>query len=211
MPVGSALSRRAIWLPACVHAPQKIQQPLAVVPSSFNCAKPASCSPFFTSVFVGSFGSGRSASARPLNSIASSSGVGLSGFAYGQLRLTIGSGYLPPSLRYMSRMRRKIPDMISRSLFAWPGGSAPCQCHCSTRPEFTSEPRSSAKHDVGSRNTSVWIFDESTSLNSPWFFQNSDVSVASGSMITSHFSFASASDVLRLDGAAASGLKPWQM
>src|ERR1044072_5432996 len=96
MPVGSALSRRPIWLPAWVHEPQKIQQPLAVLPSSRSCAKLASCSPFFASTLVLSVGSVTSASAFPLNSIASSSGVGLSGSAYGQLMLRIGSGYLPP-------------------------------------------------------------------------------------------------------------------
>jgi hypothetical protein len=52
MPVGSELSRRPIWLPACVHEPQKIQQPLAVEPSSRSCAKLASCSPRFASTFV---------------------------------------------------------------------------------------------------------------------------------------------------------------
>src|ERR1700761_8120343 len=96
MPVGSELSRRPIWLPAWVHAPQKIQQPLAVLPSSRNCAKLASFSPFFASTLVLSVGSVTSASALPLNSIASSSGVGLSGSAYGQLMFRIGSGYLPP-------------------------------------------------------------------------------------------------------------------
>ena len=58
MPVGSELSRRPIWLPACVHAPQKIQQPLAVLPSSRNCAKLASCSPFLASTLVLSVGIG---------------------------------------------------------------------------------------------------------------------------------------------------------
>src|SRR5215467_14617994 len=52
MPVGSALSRRPIWLPACVHEPQKIQQPLAVVPSSFSCAKLDNWSPALTSTFA---------------------------------------------------------------------------------------------------------------------------------------------------------------
>src|SRR5258708_9599624 len=211
MPVGSELSRRPIWLPACVHAPQKIQHPLDVVPSSFSCAKPDSWSPFFRSTFVGSFGSVTSASALPLYSIAISSGVGLSGLAYGHVRFTIGSGYLPPCSLYALRMRRNSPDMISRSLLASPGPCAPCQCHWSTRLELTSEPRSSAKHVVGRRNTSVWIFDASTSLNSPKFLQNSDVSVASGSMMTSHFSFARLAPIFDLFGAAASGLNPCAM
>src|SRR6201996_3181180 len=96
MPVGSELSRRPIWLPAWVHEPQKIQQPLAVLPSSRSCAKLANCSPFLARTLVLSVGSVTSASALPLNSMASSSGVGLSGFEYGQLILRIGSGYLPP-------------------------------------------------------------------------------------------------------------------
>ncbi len=61
-------------------------------------------------------------------------------------------------------MRRNSPDMISRSLRASPGASAPFQCHCSTRPEFTSEPRSSAKQVVGRRNTSVLTAAGSTTL-----------------------------------------------
>ena len=54
-------------------------------------------------------------------------------------------------------MRMNRPAMISRSLRASPGGSAPCQCHCNQRAELTSEPFSSAKQVVGRRNTSVWI------------------------------------------------------
>ncbi len=57
--------------------------------------------------------------------------------------------------------------MISGSVFPSPGGSAPFQCHTSQRPEFTSDPSSSAKQPEGSRKTSVWIFDGSTSLYSP--------------------------------------------
>ncbi len=93
---------------------------------------------------------------------------------------------------------------------ASPGGSAAFQCHCSQRPLFTSDPSSSAKQVEGSRKTSVWIFDESTSLNSPWFFQKVEVSVVSGSMITRYLSLESASVSLALSGTDASGLKPWQ-
>ncbi|MNJ80741.1 hypothetical protein D3C77_792290 [compost metagenome] len=64
---------------------------------------------------------------------------------------------------------------------------------------------------VGRRNTSVWIDAVSTSLNSPWFFQNSDVSVTSGSMITRNFSLARPLRTLLLLASAASGLKPWAM
>ncbi|MNR35641.1 hypothetical protein D3C85_1535030 [compost metagenome] len=75
----SLLSRRAIWLPACVQQPAKIQQALLVLPSSCSTAKPGICSPFFTSTLVGSAGSIRSASALPLISLASSSGEGAAG------------------------------------------------------------------------------------------------------------------------------------
>ena len=101
--------------------------------------------------------------------------------------------------------------MISGSPFASAGGSAPFQCHCSQRPLLTSEPSSSAKQVEGSRNTSVWILAESTSLYSPKFFQNSEVSVASGSMMTRYLSLDSASISLALFGNEAIGLKPWQM
>ncbi len=123
----------------------------------------------------------------------------------------IGSGNLPPSVWYIFFMRRKMPDMISRSLRVWPGPSAPCQCHCSTREELTSEPRSSAKQVVGRRNTSVWILDESTWWKSPKGRQNSAVSIASGSITTRNFSLDKASVILPLSGAEARMLKPWQM
>ncbi|MNQ43116.1 hypothetical protein D3C85_568340 [compost metagenome] len=111
----------------------------------------------------------------------------------------------------MLRMRRNRPDMISRSLRAWPGGSAACQCHCKTREELTSEPRSSAKQLVGRRNTSVMILVGSTSWYCPCAFQNSPVSTASGSIMTRNFSLDSASVTFCLFGADASTLKPWQI
>src|ERR1700735_5699410 len=123
----------------------------------------------------------------------------------------MGSGYLPPCSLYARRMRSQRPDMISRSLFDSPGPVAPCQCHCNTRLELTSEPRSSAKQVVGKRKTSVWIFDASTSLNSPKLLQNSDVSVASGPMTTSHFSLARPACTFDLFDTAASGLNPCAM
>ncbi|MCY1350409.1 hypothetical protein D9M71_257480 [compost metagenome] len=100
--------------------------------------------------------------------------------------------------------------MMAISVRAWPGGSAPFQCHCSTRPLLTSEPSSSAKQVVGRRNTVVWMLAVSTSLNSPALRQNSEVSVASGSMITRYFSFARLSVTLALLGKEPMGLKPWQ-
>jgi len=78
-PVGSDGSRRAIWLPACVQQPAKIQQPEAVVPSACNTPKPDSCSPLRARNFPGSLGSGTSATAQPLNSFATSSGEGSAG------------------------------------------------------------------------------------------------------------------------------------
>ena len=100
--------------------------------------------------------------------------------------------------------------MITTSVFAWPGGSAAFQCHCSQRPLFTSEPSSSAKQVVGRRNTVVWMLAVSTSLYSPALRQNSEVSVASGSMTTRYLSLASAALTLALLGNEAMGLKPWQ-
>ena len=91
------------------------------------------------------------------------------------------------------------------------GGSAAFQCHCSQRELETSDPSSSAKQEEGSRKTSVWIWDGSTSLNSPWFCQNSEVSVTSGSMVTRNLSLRSPVMVLALSGKDESGLKPWQM
>src|ERR1700716_4365402 len=91
IPVGSELSRRAIRLPAGPQAPQEIQHPLSVLPSSRSSANPASCSPALRVTWVGVFGSVRSLSARPVYSLASSSGVGLFGAAYGHDRFTIGS------------------------------------------------------------------------------------------------------------------------
>src|SRR5580704_15815109 len=195
-------------LPVGPQAPQKIQQPLAVVPSLRSSAKPASCSPALRVILVASFGSARSFSALPENSRASSTGVGASGCAYGQESLRIGSGSAPPSAWYSARMRVKSPLMISMSERASPGGSAPFQCHCSQREELVSDPSSSAKQLVGKRNTSVLICVGSTSLCSPKLRQNSLVSVASGSMITRNLSFARAAFILALLGAAARGLKP---
>ncbi|MNV51124.1 hypothetical protein D3C71_1431630 [compost metagenome] len=81
MPVGSLLSRRAIRLPPGPQAPAKIQQPLAVEPSSRSSAKPANCSPPLRVTLVGSLGSTRSTSARPEYSLANSSAVGFCGLA----------------------------------------------------------------------------------------------------------------------------------
>ena len=101
--------------------------------------------------------------------------------------------------------------MIQLSVLASPGGVPPAQCHCSQRPELVSEPSSSAKQVEGSWMTSVWIAAVSTSLNSPWFSQNRDVSVSSGSIVTRNLSFDSASVIFARLGAASSGLKPWQI
>src|ERR1700754_181526 len=100
--------------------------------------------------------------------------------------------------------------MIQVSCLASPGGVPPAQCHCSQRPEFTSEPVSSAKQVVGSSNTSVWIFEGSTSLCSPWFCQYRAVSVCSGSITTRNFSLDNAVVIFLRFGNESSGLKPWQ-
>src|SRR5512145_2555939 len=101
-----------------------------------------------------------------------------------------------------------MPAMISASPLASPGGSAPFQCHCSQRPEFTSEPSSSAKQPEGRRITSVWICEGSTLLYSPWFSQKQEVSVASGSITTRYLSLESAEVSLFLLGTEPSGLNP---
>src|SRR5215468_5478782 len=100
--------------------------------------------------------------------------------------------------------------MIQTSDFASPGGVPPAQCHCSQRPELTSEPVSSAKHVVGSSITSVWIDAMSTSLYSPWFCQNRAVSVCSGSITTRYLSFDNAAVIFFRFGADNMMLKPWQ-
>src|SRR5574341_2454810 len=89
-PLGAAASRRAIWLPAWVQLPQKIQSPQAVVPSAWRWPKVASCSPSRARNLVGSLGSGTSARADPLSSLASSSGDGAWAILYGQLSLSTG-------------------------------------------------------------------------------------------------------------------------
>src|ERR1700693_805950 len=101
--------------------------------------------------------------------------------------------------------------MISLSPLASPGGSAPFQCHCSHLPLLTSEPSSSAKQVEGRRKTSVWILAESTLLYSPKLRQNSEVSVASGSITTRYLSLDNPSTTFCLLGKGAIALNPWQM
>src|ERR1700754_1294193 len=100
--------------------------------------------------------------------------------------------------------------MIHTSDLASPGGVPPAQCHCNQRPELTSAPVSSAKQDVGSSITSVLMLAVSTSLCSPWFCQNRDVSVCSGSMTTRNFNLDSAAVIFLRFGNDSRGLKPWQ-
>jgi hypothetical protein len=94
--------------------------------------------------------------------------------------------------------------MISMSVLASPGGSAPSSATAASG-RVDDAPSSSAKQVVGRRNTSVWILAGSTSLNSPWFCQNSEVSVASGSMMTRNFSLDSAALTLALLGRRRAG------
>src|SRR5712691_3423944 len=98
-----------------------------------------------------------------------------------------------------------MPAMISMSDLASPGGSAPFQCHCSTRLLLTNEPSSSAKQVDGNRYTSVWILAGSTSLYSPWFSQKVEVSVASGSIVTRYLSFFNAPPTLAFTGTRQAG------
>src|SRR5271165_2082253 len=100
--------------------------------------------------------------------------------------------------------------MIQESPLPSAGCEPPAQCHCNQRPEFVSEPSSSAKHVVGSSITSVWIEAEFTSLYSPWFSQNRAVSVCNGSMTTRNLSLDSAVVSFLRFGNDSSGLKPWQ-
>ena len=98
--------------------------------------------------------------------------------------------------------------MMAMSGRASPGCSAAFQCHCSTRAELTMEPSSSAKQVVGSRKTSVLMLAVSTSLNSPKLRQNSEVSVASGSMMTRNFSLDRPLRTRPVLDSEAMGLKP---
>ena len=163
MPVGSELSRRAIWLPASVQQPAKIQQPACCrrrarqsrPPARFSCAR--SCSHLRVC---------QVAECAAVVFLASSSAVGLSRIGVGPVHsLTIGSGYLPPSLHTSCASSEQFRHDF-QSLRASPGVGA-FQCHCSQRPELTSEPSSSAKQVVGRRNTSVCIWLGSTSLKPP--------------------------------------------
>ena len=77
LPDGSLGSRRAIRLPCSVQEPQNIQIPDEVEPSAFNCEKPLNSWPFFRMTLP--LLSVKSANARPLHSLASSSADGPSG------------------------------------------------------------------------------------------------------------------------------------
>src|SRR5262249_9077028 len=100
--------------------------------------------------------------------------------------------------------------MIHTSDLASPGGVPPAQCHCSQRPELTSDPSSSAKQVLGSSKTSVFTSSGLDGLYSPWSSQKRAVSVSRGSMTTRYFSLANAAFSLPLLGKERSGLKPWQ-
>src|SRR5574343_1655266 len=121
----------------------------------------------------------------------------------------MGSGQAASSLAYISFSFRDSEAMISVSSLASPGPSADFQRHWMTRPELVKLPLVSANSVVGRRNTSVGILLGSTSLNSPCGFQNSDVSVASGSITTMYFSLDRPSLTFFLLATDASGVKPW--
>src|ERR1043166_7993209 len=95
-PDGSSVPRLCICAPASVHEPEYNQLPQAVVPSSFNQAKPGNCCPALI-VTPGCVSRVRSARALPLISLATSASEGFSGVVYDQLKFMIGSGNFPPS------------------------------------------------------------------------------------------------------------------
>ena len=74
--------------------------------------------------------------------------------------------------------------MIQESGLASPGGVPQAQCHWIQRPEFVSEPSSSAKHVVGEFEDGCLDFLGLHGIISPWFSQNRAVAVCSGSMLT---------------------------
>src|ERR1700720_2310676 len=159
--------------PASVHDPEEIQFPQGVVPSSFSQAKPGTCWPALMVVFV--FGSVMSASALPLSSFATSASDGLYGLVYANDAFKTGSGNLPPSFLYSSRVFKKMVARISWSSRACPGGGTATFFHWSQRAEFTKVPSFSAKPAPGNRYTVVLIFFCSSAVM-PGARQNSLVS-----------------------------------
>src|SRR2546422_11506505 len=135
--------------PASVNEPVETQLPHAVEPSSASAAKLASCLP---------------AASRPLISRDTSESDGDAGFCQVQAMLSSGSGALPPSFSYSSRIFRNSRAIMSWSRHAWPGGSTATFFHCAQRDEFTNAPSFSAKHAAGRRKTSVLIADESSAV-----------------------------------------------
>src|SRR5690349_24637880 len=96
-PVGSAVLRRCVLLPASVKHAECTQLPHIVVPSSRHSPNPDSCCPAGRMTLVGSLGSVTSESALPLISLSASLRSGTCGLAYAHDRLRIGSGNWPPS------------------------------------------------------------------------------------------------------------------
>src|ERR1041384_1540448 len=94
-PVGSAVLRRWVLLPASVKQPECSQFPHIVEPSSRHSPKPESCCPAGRMTLVGSLGSVRSLSALPLISLSTPLRSGLAGLAYAREILRTGSGNCP--------------------------------------------------------------------------------------------------------------------
>ena len=68
-------------------------------------------------------------------------------FSLDELRYEYPRELVPPGETPTSHLRRLTEQGARRR---WPGGVPPAQCHCNQRPEFVSEPVSSAKQVVGS-------------------------------------------------------------
>ena len=111
--------------------------------------------------------------------------------------------------RYISRRRWNSPAMMAMSGRAWPGGSAPFQCHCNQRPLLTIETVFLGEAGGVGGNTVVLMLAVSTSLYSPTLRQNSGLGSPAGPSPPST-SGAPARRPAGLVGEQAMGLKPWQ-
>src|SRR5216684_2444431 len=96
-PLGSALFRRCVRLPASVYMPMCSQSPESVEPSARRSRNFPTCWPALSTMVFGSFSSLRSSMAQPLISLQTSTCEGLDRFEYHQFRFRTGSGNFPPS------------------------------------------------------------------------------------------------------------------
>src|SRR5947209_3226297 len=86
-PLGSALFRRCVRLPASVYMPMCSQSPESVEPSARRSRNFPTCWPALSTMVFGSFSSLRSSMAQPLISLQSSTCEGLDGFEYNHFSL----------------------------------------------------------------------------------------------------------------------------